>query len=102
MSVFLMDLEIIQLPETLILHTYWILPYSEVAEVQETLLGDSKDVLGPSTVVANSDESQLLTPGKMSQRQGKEAYPVPTRDSYQPSFSPASPHSQAVRRQKEA
>ncbi|PNJ63654.1 OSBPL8 isoform 16, partial [Pongo abelii] len=39
------------------------------------LLGDSKDVLGPST---NSDESQLLTPGKMSQRQGKEAYPTPT------------------------
>lgn len=45
-------------------------------------------------MVANSDESQLLTPGKMSQRQGKEAYPTPTRDLYQPSFSPASPHSQ--------
>lgn len=78
-----------------------ILPYSEVAEVQETLLGDSKDVLGPSIVVANSDESQLLTPGKMSQRQGKEAYPTPTRDSYQPSFSPASSHSQGFERGKE-
>jgi len=65
------------------------------------LLGDSKDVLGPSTVVANSDESQLLTPGKMSQRQGKEAYPTPTKDLYQPSFSPASPHSQGFERGKE-
>nr|KAF6496855.1 oxysterol binding protein like 8 [Rousettus aegyptiacus] len=66
-----------------------------------SLLGDSKDVLGPSIVVANSDESQLLTPGKMSQRQGKEAYPTPTRDSYQPSFSPASSHSQGFERGKE-
>ncbi|XP_019508745.1 PREDICTED: oxysterol-binding protein-related protein 8 [Hipposideros armiger] len=78
-----------------------ILPYSEVAEVQETLLGDSKDVLGPSTVVANSDEAQLLTPGKMSQRQGKEAYPTPTKELYQASFSPASPHSQGFERGKE-
>ncbi|XP_029811721.1 oxysterol-binding protein-related protein 8 isoform X4 [Suricata suricatta] len=68
---------------------------------QTSLLGDSKDVLGPSTVVANSDESQLLTPGKMSQRQGKEAYPTPTKDFYQPSFSPASPHSQGFDRGKE-
>ncbi|KAK2501720.1 hypothetical protein MC885_010194 [Smutsia gigantea] len=30
----------------------------------------------------------------MSQRQGKEAYPTPTRDLYQPPFSPASPHNQ--------
>uniref|UniRef100_A0A2K5QQH3 Oxysterol-binding protein-related protein 8 n=1 Tax=Cebus imitator TaxID=2715852 RepID=A0A2K5QQH3_CEBIM len=66
-----------------------------------SLLGDSKDVLGPSTVVANSDESQLLTPGKMSQRQGKEAYSTPTKDLHQPSLSPASPHSQGLERGKE-
>lgn len=45
-------------------------------------------------MIASSDESQLVTPVKMSQRQGKEAYPTPTKDSYPPSFSPASPHSQ--------
>uniref|UniRef100_A0A2K6G628 Oxysterol binding protein like 8 n=1 Tax=Propithecus coquereli TaxID=379532 RepID=A0A2K6G628_PROCO len=66
-----------------------------------SLLGDSKDVLWPSTVVANSDEAQLLTPGKMSQRQGKEAYPTPTKDLHQPSLSPASPHSQGFERGKE-
>ncbi|XP_059539661.1 oxysterol-binding protein-related protein 8 isoform X3 [Myotis daubentonii] len=75
-----------------------ILPYSEVAEGEETLLGDSKDVLGPPT---NSEESQLLTPGKMSQRQGKEAYPTPTKDMCQPSFSPASLHSQGFERGRE-
>lgn len=48
----------------------------------------------PWAVVANSDESQLLTPGKMSQRQGKEAYPTPTKELCQASFSPASPHNQ--------
>lgn len=50
-------------------------------------------------VVANSDEPQLLTPGKMSQRQGKEAYPTPTKDPHQPSLSPASPHSQGKKPQ---
>ncbi|KAF4010103.1 hypothetical protein G4228_001389 [Cervus hanglu yarkandensis] len=65
------------------------------------LLGDSKDVLGPSTVVANSDDTQHLTPGKMSQRQGKEAFPTPTKDLYQPSFSPASPHTPGFERGKE-
>lgn len=44
-------------------------------------------------VVANSEEPQHLTPGKMSQRQGKDAYPTPTRE-LQPSLSPASLHSQ--------
>lgn len=68
---------------------------------QTSLLGDSKDVFGPSTVIASSDESQLVTPVKMSQRQGKEAYPTPTKDSYPPSFSPASPHSQGFERGKE-
>ncbi|ELK33234.1 Oxysterol-binding protein-related protein 8 [Myotis davidii] len=53
------------------------------------------------TVIANSEESQLLTPGKMSQRQGKEAYPTPTKDSCQPSFSPASLHSQGFERGRE-
>ncbi|XP_012874201.1 PREDICTED: oxysterol-binding protein-related protein 8 [Dipodomys ordii] len=77
-----------------------ILPYSEVAEVQETL-GDSKDILGQSTIVANSDESQVLTPGKMNQRQGKESYSTPTKDLHQPSLSPASPHSQGFERGKE-
>ncbi|XP_040610836.1 oxysterol-binding protein-related protein 8 isoform X4 [Mesocricetus auratus] len=66
-----------------------------------SLLGDSKDVLGPSTVVANSDEPQLLTPGKMNQRQGREAYPTPTKEPPQPSLSPASPHSQGFERGKE-
>ncbi|EDM16740.1 similar to oxysterol-binding protein-like protein 8 isoform a (predicted), isoform CRA_d [Rattus norvegicus] len=65
-----------------------------------SLLGDSKDVLGPSTVVANSEEPQHLTPGKMSQRQGKDAYPTPTRE-LQPSLSPASLHSQGFERGKE-
>ncbi|XP_052020814.1 oxysterol-binding protein-related protein 8 isoform X30 [Apodemus sylvaticus] len=68
---------------------------------RSSLLGDSKDVLGPSTVVANSDEPQHLTPGKMSQRQGKDAYPTPTRDLQQPSLSPASLHSQGFERGKE-
>lgn len=51
------------------------MPYSEVAEVQEMLLGDNKDVFEPSTVVANRRTS-TLTPGKMSQGQGKEVYPT--------------------------
>lgn len=46
-----------------------------------------------SAVVTNSDESQLLTPGKMSQRQGKEAYSTPTKELLQPSLSPGSAHS---------
>lgn len=46
-----------------------------------------------SAVVTNSDESQLLTPGKMSQRQGKEAYFTPTKELLQPSLSPATAHS---------
>ncbi|XP_028934337.1 oxysterol-binding protein-related protein 8 isoform X1 [Ornithorhynchus anatinus] len=57
--------------------------------------GDSKDSYGPSTGVTNSDESQLLTPAKMNQRQAKEAYLTPTKDSLQPSLSPGSFHSQA-------
>lgn len=68
---------------------------------RSSLLGDSKDVLGPSTVVANSDEPQHLTPGKMSQRQGRDANPTPTRDLPQPSLSPASLHSQGFERGKE-
>uniref|UniRef100_A0A2K5QQA8 Oxysterol-binding protein-related protein 8 n=1 Tax=Cebus imitator TaxID=2715852 RepID=A0A2K5QQA8_CEBIM len=67
--------------------------------VSFSLVGDKK--LGVITVVANSDESQLLTPGKMSQRQGKEAYSTPTKDLHQPSLSPASPHSQGLERGKE-
>ncbi|XP_032063434.1 oxysterol-binding protein-related protein 8 isoform X2 [Aythya fuligula] len=54
--------------------------------------GDNRDSHGPS-IVANSDESQLLTPGKMSQRQGKEAYFTPTKELLQPSLSPATTHS---------
>lgn len=56
-------------------------------------------LFSPWAVVANSDESQLLTPGKMSQRQGKEAYPTPTKEPHQPSLSPASLHSQGKRPQ---
>ncbi|XP_051482225.1 oxysterol-binding protein-related protein 8 isoform X1 [Apus apus] len=55
--------------------------------------GDNRDSHGPSTVVTNSDESQLLTPGKMSQRQGKEAYFTPTKELLQPSLSPGTTHS---------
>uniref|UniRef100_A0A452E491 Oxysterol-binding protein n=1 Tax=Capra hircus TaxID=9925 RepID=A0A452E491_CAPHI len=53
------------------------------------------------SVVANSEDTQHLTPGKMSQRQGKEAFPTPTKDLYQPSFSPASPHTPGFERGKE-
>uniref|UniRef100_A0A8C5P5N7 Oxysterol-binding protein n=1 Tax=Jaculus jaculus TaxID=51337 RepID=A0A8C5P5N7_JACJA len=63
------------------------------------LVGDSKDVLGPSTVVAHSEESPLLTAGKMSQRPGKDASPTPAKDSH--SLSPASPHNQGFERGKD-
>ncbi|XP_074936860.1 oxysterol-binding protein-related protein 8 isoform X1 [Phalacrocorax aristotelis] len=55
--------------------------------------GDNRDSHGPSTVVTSSDESQLLTPGKMSQRQGKEGYFIPTKELLQPSLSPGTAHS---------
>lgn len=45
-----------------------------------------------SAVVTNSDESQHLTPGKMSQHQGKEVYFTPTKELHQPSLSPGSAH----------
>ncbi|KAK2523721.1 hypothetical protein Q9966_012015 [Columba livia] len=48
-----------------------------------------------SAVVTNSDESQLLTSGKMSQRQGKEVYFTPTKELLQPSLSPGTPHNHA-------
>ncbi|XP_064305949.1 oxysterol-binding protein-related protein 8 isoform X3 [Phalacrocorax carbo] len=44
-------------------------------------------------MVTSSDESQLLTPGKMSQRQGKEGYFIPTKELLQPSLSPGTAHS---------
>ncbi|XP_050790804.1 oxysterol-binding protein-related protein 8 isoform X2 [Gopherus flavomarginatus] len=63
--------------------------------------GEIKDSLGPSTVVTNSDESHLLTPGKMSQRQGKEAHLTPTKDLLQPTLSPGTVHSHGFDRGKD-
>ncbi|XP_019398724.1 PREDICTED: oxysterol-binding protein-related protein 8 isoform X2 [Crocodylus porosus] len=56
-------------------------------------LGEIRDSHGPSTVITNSDESHILTPGKMSQRQGKEVYLTPTKELLQPSLSPGTVHS---------
>uniref|UniRef100_A0A8C5LNL0 Oxysterol-binding protein n=1 Tax=Jaculus jaculus TaxID=51337 RepID=A0A8C5LNL0_JACJA len=50
-------------------------------------------------VVAHSEESPLLTAGKMSQRPGKDASPTPAKDSH--SLSPASPHNQGFERGKD-
>lgn len=44
-------------------------------------------------VVTNNDESHVLTPAKMSQRQGKEGYLTPTKEQFQPSLSPGTAHS---------
>ncbi|XP_065415396.1 oxysterol-binding protein-related protein 8 isoform X13 [Chrysemys picta bellii] len=63
--------------------------------------GEIKDSHGPSTVVTNSDESHLLTPGKMSQRQGKEAHLTPTKDLLQPTLSPGTVHSHGFDRGKD-
>ncbi|KAJ6651457.1 hypothetical protein lerEdw1_021030 [Lerista edwardsae] len=54
--------------------------------------GEIKDSQGSSTVVTNNDESHVLTPGKMSQRQGKEGYLTPTKELHPPSFSPGAVH----------
>uniref|UniRef100_A0A803VBD6 Oxysterol-binding protein n=1 Tax=Ficedula albicollis TaxID=59894 RepID=A0A803VBD6_FICAL len=54
--------------------------------------GENKDSPGPSTVVTNSDE-QPITPGKMNQHQGKEAYFTPTKELLQPCLSPGTAHS---------
>ncbi|XP_074922758.1 oxysterol-binding protein-related protein 8 isoform X1 [Chelonoidis abingdonii] len=64
-------------------------------------LGEIKDSHGPSTVVTNSDESHLLTPGKMSQRQGKEVHLTPTKDLLQPTLSPGTVHSHGFDRGKD-
>lgn len=45
-----------------------------------------------SAVVTNSDE-QPVTPGKMNQHQGKEAYFTPTKELLQPCLSPGTTHS---------
>ncbi|NXR25377.1 OSBL8 protein, partial [Cinclus mexicanus] len=45
-----------------------------------------------SAVVTNSDE-QPITPGKMNQHQGKEAYFTPTKELLQPCLSPGTAHS---------
>ncbi|XP_056365864.1 oxysterol-binding protein-related protein 8 isoform X1 [Oenanthe melanoleuca] len=53
--------------------------------------GENKDSPGPSTVVTNNDE-QPITPGKMNQHQGKEAYFTPTKELLQPCLSPGTAH----------
>ncbi|XP_073183825.1 oxysterol-binding protein-related protein 8 isoform X5 [Lepidochelys kempii] len=63
--------------------------------------GEIKDSHGPSTVVTNGDESHLLTPGKMSQRQGKEAHLTPTKDLLQLTLSPGTVHSHGFDRGKD-
>ncbi|KAK1169220.1 oxysterol-binding protein-related protein 8-like isoform X1 [Acipenser oxyrinchus oxyrinchus] len=47
--------------------------------------GEIKDHLGTSTALMTSDEVQPVTPGKMSQRQGKEGHPIQTKELLQPS-----------------
>nr|XP_060633408.1 oxysterol-binding protein-related protein 8 isoform X1 [Anolis sagrei ordinatus]XP_060633409.1 oxysterol-binding protein-related protein 8 isoform X1 [Anolis sagrei ordinatus] len=63
--------------------------------------GEIKDWQGPSNVVTNNDESQAQSPGKMSQRQGKEGYLTPTKELQQPSLSPGSVHSHGFDRGKD-
>lgn len=43
-------------------------------------------------MVTNNDESHVLTPGKMNQRQGKEGHLTPTKELHPPSFSPGAVH----------
>ncbi|XP_064275633.1 oxysterol-binding protein-related protein 8 isoform X2 [Passer domesticus] len=53
--------------------------------------GENRDSPGPSTVT-NSDD-QPITPGRMNQHQGREAYFTPTKDLHQPCLSPGTAHS---------
>ncbi|XP_015675168.1 oxysterol-binding protein-related protein 8 [Protobothrops mucrosquamatus] len=54
--------------------------------------GEIKEWQGTSTAVASSDESHTSTPGKMSQRHGKEGHLTPTKELHQLSFSPGQGH----------
>ncbi|XP_039559821.1 oxysterol-binding protein-related protein 8 isoform X1 [Passer montanus] len=54
--------------------------------------GENRDSPGPSTAVTNSDD-QPITPGRMNQHQGREAYFTPTKDLHQPCLSPGTAHS---------
>ncbi|MBN3271571.1 OSBL8 protein, partial [Polyodon spathula] len=47
--------------------------------------GEIKDHLATSTALMTSDEAHPVTPGKMSQRQGKEGHPIQTKELLQPS-----------------
>ncbi|XP_027742602.1 oxysterol-binding protein-related protein 8 isoform X2 [Empidonax traillii] len=62
--------------------------------------GENRDSHGPS-MVTSSDESQLATPGKMNQQQGKEAYFTPTKELLQPCLSPGTAHSHGFDRGKD-
>ncbi|XP_078534468.1 oxysterol-binding protein-related protein 8 isoform X2 [Lissotriton helveticus] len=50
--------------------------------------GEIKDSHSLAPLMQSSDDSHLVTPGKMSQRQGKEAYLTPTKDLVQATLSP--------------
>ncbi|XP_020659937.2 oxysterol-binding protein-related protein 8 isoform X1 [Pogona vitticeps] len=63
--------------------------------------GEIKDWQGPTTVVTNNDESHAQTPGKMSQRSGREGYLTPTKELHQPSFSPGAVHGHGFDRGKD-
>ncbi|XP_030116088.4 oxysterol-binding protein-related protein 8 isoform X1 [Taeniopygia guttata] len=54
--------------------------------------GENGGSPGPSTVVTSSDD-QPITPGKMNQHPGKEAYFTPTKELLQPCLSPGTAHS---------
>lgn len=50
--------------------------------------GEIKDSHTLAALIQSTDDSHLVTPGKMSQRQGKEAYLTPTKDLVQATLSP--------------
>ncbi|XP_044136351.1 oxysterol-binding protein-related protein 8 isoform X2 [Bufo gargarizans] len=73
---------------------------SEV-EPEQTSHCEVKDAHGPAQVSTNSDESPVMVPAKMSQRQGKDAYLSPTKDLVQATLSPSIIHSHGFDRGKD-
>ncbi|XP_069485478.1 oxysterol-binding protein-related protein 8 isoform X2 [Ambystoma mexicanum] len=63
--------------------------------------GEIKDSHALAPLIQSSDDSQLLTPGKMSLHQGKEAYLTPTKDLVQATLSPGIIHSHGFDRGKD-
>ncbi|KAJ7329845.1 hypothetical protein JRQ81_016019 [Phrynocephalus forsythii] len=76
-------------------------PSFEVEPDRVSHHGEIKDWQGPTTVVTSNEEAHVQTPGKMSQRQGREGYLTPTKELHQPSFSPGAVHSQGFDRGKD-